>query len=543
MSTQVRVRDSLPVIKPKRNKLSKDASEALRNILGPENMAEDPGIIDGYHNYTTGQVLGVGTVIAPPAVVLPGSTDEVAAIMRVLDRHNLKCCPITTNYGAPPLWGGITTKNMIYMDLRRMNRILEVDEKNMYVVVEPYVTAAQLNGELHKIGLTNHCTGPGPTISPLATTTQGWGMGFDSIFMGWSGRNFLGGEWVSPKGEIMSVGGPGWFYPDSPGPSFYGALRGGMGPLGGLGVFTKCAIKVYPWAGQGEVKEGLPPKIQVTKFPERLKVYFMNFESMDAMTEALYMINKAHIGYSMDKNPPAVAVFLMTDSNDEAYSVLSSGMVDEFLPPAVTVAVAIGAFSSREIEYQEKVFREIVRRSGGKLHEDLMQAYPKLNEQAYYHLAWNTGTAQGVFKAAGTFYVGISYMDTTDVCSDGSLLFGAIKKEYEDRGLLFQDGGESNWAAYYEGGTLGGLHTETIWQGDASDLESILGANDLFFKACKPWLDRGLTPFWGMHVGHFGALLGGPSSTAYDYRCRIKKAFDPRNLFGNMLYALPREDD
>jgi len=361
MKSEERVRDYLPVLKPKRNRLSREASDALRAILGPENMTEDPGVIDGYHNYTTGQVLGVGTMIAPPAVVLPGSTEEVAAIMRVLQRHKLKCCPITTNYGAPPLWGGITTKDMIYMDLRRMNRILTVDTKNQYVVVEPYVTAAQLNGELHKVGFTNHCTGPGPTIAPLATTTQGWGMGFDSIFMGWSGRNFLGGEWVSPKGEVIGIGAPGWFYPDSPGSAFYGALRGGMGPLGGLGVFTKCSIKIYPWAGQGEVKSGDQPKIHIERYADHLKVYYLTFKSMDDMTEFMYMVNKANIGYGLDKNPPVGAVFVMTNSNDEAYNILASGIVDEiFGPPKVNVALAIGAFSDREFQYQLKVIEEII---------------------------------------------------------------------------------------------------------------------------------------------------------------------------------------
>lgn len=537
-------RKLLPVIKPKRNKLPGDVYEALRDIVGPDNITEDPAIIDGYHNFTTGQVLGVGTVISPPAVVLPGSTEEVSAILRVLHRHHLKCCPITTNYGAPPLWGGITTKDMISMDLRRMNRILEVDEKNMYVVVEPYVTAAQLNGELHKVGYTNHCTGPGPTISPLATTTQGWGMGYDSIFMGWSGRNFLGGEWVAPNGEIISIGAPGWFYSDSPGPGFYGMLRGGMGPLGGLGVFTKCAIKIYPWAGQGEEFTGLTPDITMKKWPERLRAFQIVWPDMFAMNEGLYMISKANIGYSLDKNPSWGLVFYLTNSNDEAKALIDSGLMEAAAGhPKVITSFALGGFSREEIDYQEKVLREIVSRTGADLIEDLLDAIPGGRDRAYFHTAWNCGTAQGVFKACGTFYVGISYMDTTDVCSDGSLLYGEIKKEYEDRGLLLQEGGESNWAAFYEGGTLGGLHTETIWQGDPSDIDSILGANDLFFKACKPWLDRGLTPFWGMHVGHFGPALGGAAGVAYDYRCKIKKAYDPKNIFGNMLYALVREDD
>jgi glycolate oxidase len=317
-----------------------------------------------------------------------------------------------------------------------------------------------------------------------------------------------------------------------------------MGPLGGMGTFTKCAIKIYPWAGQGEVKVGDLPKIKMERYPERFKAFYLTFPSMDDMDDFMYMINKGHVGYSMDKNPPAGAVFAITNSNDEAYNMLSSGIVDEvFGPPKVNVALAIGAFSDREFAYQIKVTEEIIKRSNASTNDDLRAIYPTMEEQIHYHLAWNTGTAQGVFKAAGTFYVGMSYMDTTDVCSIGSILYGKIKKEYEDRGLMFQDGGESNWAAYYEGGTLGGLHTETIWQGDNSDLEQILACNDLFFKACKPWMDHGMTPFWGMHVGHFGPLVGGAAVTAYEYRCKIKKAFDPKNVFGGVLYALPREND
>lgn len=536
------IKGSIPVLKPKRRRLPQDAYRALEDIVGAENITQDPAILEGYHNYTTGQVLGIGTTISPPAVILPGSSEEVQAIVRVLGRYHLKCCPISTNFGAPPLWGGITTKDMIYMDLRRMNRILEIDEKNMHIVVEPYVTAAQINGELHKLGLNGHCTGAGPTISPLASTTQGWGMGFDSIFMGWSGRNFLGGEWVAPNGEIIRIGAPGWYYGDSPGPSFWGMLRGGTGALGGLGIFTKCSIKVYPWAGQGEEKAGLPPEIKVVKPPERLYSNLINFPSMQEMNEALYMINKAQIGYALDKIPALALVFAVTPSNCEAYTLLETGLPDIFLPPKVNMIISLGAFSTGEIEYQKKVLMKIVEESGGELFDDLMEVI-HAESIPYLHHAWNCYTAQGVFKPCGTFYVGVSFIDTTEACSDGSLLVGEIKKEYEDRGLLLQEGGESNWAAYYEGGTLGGLHTETIWQGDPSSLESMLGANDIFFTALKPWLDRGLTPYWGMHGGPIGALLGGPVAVGYDYRCEIKKAFDPKNIFGNMLYAIVREDD
>jgi len=52
---------------------------------------------------------------------------------------------------------------IILLDLRRMNRIIEINEKNMYAVVEPYVISAQLQAELMKRGFHFNVKGAGPT--------------------------------------------------------------------------------------------------------------------------------------------------------------------------------------------------------------------------------------------------------------------------------------------------------------------------------------------------------------------------------------------
>jgi len=48
-----------------------------------------------------------------------------------------------------------------------MNRILEINEKNMYAVVEPYVISAQLQAELWKRGLNCNVNGAGSQTSSL----------------------------------------------------------------------------------------------------------------------------------------------------------------------------------------------------------------------------------------------------------------------------------------------------------------------------------------------------------------------------------------
>ena len=62
----------------------------------------------------------------------------------------------------------------IFYDLRRMNHIIEINEKNMYAVVEPYVITAELQAELMKRGLTLCIKEPGATARRCSGATDIW---------------------------------------------------------------------------------------------------------------------------------------------------------------------------------------------------------------------------------------------------------------------------------------------------------------------------------------------------------------------------------
>jgi len=49
----------------------------------------------------------------------------------------------------------------VQFDLRRMNRIIDIDEKNRFAIVEPYVICAQLQAEAMKLGLNCNIIGAG----------------------------------------------------------------------------------------------------------------------------------------------------------------------------------------------------------------------------------------------------------------------------------------------------------------------------------------------------------------------------------------------
>ena len=60
---------------------------------------------------------------------MPASVEEIQAIVRVCNRYKIKFKAHGTGFGPTGLIG---EEGFLSIDLRRMNRILEIDERNMY---------------------------------------------------------------------------------------------------------------------------------------------------------------------------------------------------------------------------------------------------------------------------------------------------------------------------------------------------------------------------------------------------------------------------
>jgi len=241
--------------------ISEDAYKELEEALGPENVSREPAVLDCYAWQAFTEVVGETSGWCPnrpAAVALPGSTAEVQAVVRICGKHSLQFKAMCTGWG---VWNMVGGEDVVQLDLRRMDRILEIDEKNMYAVVEPYAIGAQLQAEAMKLGLNCHIIGAGSGTSPLASATSLCGYGWSGLTTSYSARTLMATEWVLPDGELLRIGtvgsGPEWFCGDGPGPSLRGIARGYIGNCGGLGVFTACALKLFPWPGPPEpVVEG-----------------------------------------------------------------------------------------------------------------------------------------------------------------------------------------------------------------------------------------------------------------------------------------------
>ena len=123
--------------------LSKQIYAALEDVVGAENICDNPVIVPSYHQTELG------------AVLLAKYTAKVQAIVKICNKFKLPFLPVCTG------WTGQFVKGSLYLDLRRMKSIIEINEKNMYAVVEPYVITAQLQAELMKRGLHMNVKGSG----------------------------------------------------------------------------------------------------------------------------------------------------------------------------------------------------------------------------------------------------------------------------------------------------------------------------------------------------------------------------------------------
>jgi len=325
--------------------LKKEVYKEFEDVVGPENICDDPNIMPSYY----------GTEFS--AIILPKNTAEVQSLVKLCNKHKLQFRATCTG------WSGMFPKGLVLFDLRRMNKIIEINEKNMYAVVEPYVISAELQAECMKRGLIFCIKGAGSNCSAMLR-----GHGHLDQSCGGDDRNHLAIEWVTPEGTLVHSGALGssgdWFSGDGPGPSLRSILTSAVPPGVTPGVFTKAAVKLYHWAGPTQWPiVGHSPKYVLSEIPSNMMGRYYSFPNIEKMWNAEIHLGEAEVCFELMGFNAAMVAANITTCNEEDEAMFNR-LNKEVQGPGFYVIIA--GNSPEDFAWKKKTLEKIVKDNQGK---------------------------------------------------------------------------------------------------------------------------------------------------------------------------------
>jgi glycolate oxidase len=397
--------------------LSKEVYKAFEDVVGEENICDDPAIMPSYYN----------TEFA--AIILPKDTAEVQTIVKLCNKHKVQFRPICTG------WTGMFPKGILLLDLRRMNHIIEINEKNMYAVIEPYVISAQLQAELMKRGLHLNLKGAGANCTAML---RGHGH-LDQTTSG-DDRNHLALEWVTPEGELVRIGSLGssdeWFCGDGPGPSLRAMINSAVPPGVTPGVFTKAAVKLYHWPGPSRFPiQGLSPRYTLSEIPANMMARYYSFPSVEKMYEAELKIGESEIAFELMGFNAAMVACNITTCNEEEEEVFPR-ISKEVQGPGFFVILA--GNTPEDFEYKKRVLAQIVSESKGRSLKSVED--PEIEGILLCQCVRVSASIRETFRAGGAFN-SIPIMGQRDLTIKWAIGAGKAKEPLIKKGLIVDDGG------------------------------------------------------------------------------------------------------
>ena len=203
----------------------------LRAILPRDSVIDDPAETRAYECDALSAYR-----CAPLAVVLPRTTEEVAACLKLC--HEMGVPVVPRGAGTSLAGGSMPSADAVVLGLARMNRVLEVDYDNRFIRVEAGRTNLSVTGAIEGEGW---FYAPDPSSQLACAIAGNIGMnsgGAHCLKYGVTTNNLLGVKLVTMQGEVVEIGGP-WC--DAGGLDLLGVICGSEGQLG---VVTEATLRI-----------------------------------------------------------------------------------------------------------------------------------------------------------------------------------------------------------------------------------------------------------------------------------------------------------
>lgn len=257
--------------------LASDVVRGLDDIVGADHVITDPDRLLVYESdgLTAYRVL-------PRAVVLPGATEEVAAVVRLLHLEGIEIVPRGAGTGLSG--GALPTPDGVVVGMARMNRILEIDTENRLARVEPGVVNAKLTEATQPFGLYY-----APDPSSQSACTLGGNVAENSggphcLKYGVTTRYVTGLTVVLAGGKLVKLGGAG--RGAAVGLDLVGLF---VGSEGCFGIATEIEVRLLP------ITEGVRTLLGIFETVEAAGHAVTSIIASGLMPAAVEIVDKATI--------------------------------------------------------------------------------------------------------------------------------------------------------------------------------------------------------------------------------------------------------
>jgi len=220
----------------KYNQVSSELLKKLKEVLGDKYVSTAPDKLEAYQTDEEGNSYYFRK---PEVVVFPGSTEDVAAVVKLANQYLVPITPRSAGSGVA--CGAIPIYHGIVMELERMNKILKIDEDNLYAVVQTGVRTNDMQQEAKQRGLLyagDPCSSDSCQIGGNVATNAG---GNKAVRYGTTRNQIYCIKMVTGEGEIVTLGAR--LQKKSTGYAVEELIYGSEGTLG---IITEITLKLRP---------------------------------------------------------------------------------------------------------------------------------------------------------------------------------------------------------------------------------------------------------------------------------------------------------
>lgn len=314
----------------------------ITGIVGTENVSADaedliPYTRDAYANLLRQQVP------LPDFVVMPKTTEEVQGIVKLANEYKIPIYP--RSYGAGIAGSALPYKRGIVVDLKRMNKIIEVNDETMTATIEPGVTWDRLRMRVKEKKLDIIPIGGPYSTSPIGNFQI---TNITPYSTKYCMDRAVTLEAVLPNGEIIRTGSQctqigaeiNPYFRYAYGPDITGLFRGA---LGNFGIITKMVIRLRPLA---EIENNI----------------IFGFDELQHSLDALRKIERLEITrYSQLSNRDVAVRFVM---HPEQYRLKSERLKISGTLPEFTLIIGLGG-NAKQIKLYEEMIADVVKKENG----------------------------------------------------------------------------------------------------------------------------------------------------------------------------------